>query len=376
MVRKALLSLLAFCLREGTSLVVPTTFWPSPAAHLASAIRRPVQLQSSAIDTDKFGLELEGSSAEPAVAPFSNDTASATTRATIFSATATAGATLAPPEDRLSLWKRRLITSEDPLSIHKIASVVYTLSGAVILATAVVRFGMGPELFSEIPQELLIPTYAFSASNLIMCVASVRMSFLHRRYDLTARNAFLGTAVSSLFSGFYFLWTSPLGPDIFNNQLVTQSCFTVFIVLNFVFIMDTCLRVPEVVEGRRDRKAEDYNVRFWIDALGYVFPVAWALPLVLATGYVDAVLYNRPWFFEQCEYIDQMTGTPGMQANLCYLQVLTSLAPSYGALFVTLRDKKLITKKQELAGITIFSTSALIWTIFATTVFFSFMTWS
>ena len=29
--------------------------------------------------------------------------------------------TLQPPEDRLALWKRRLITHEDPFSIHKLA---------------------------------------------------------------------------------------------------------------------------------------------------------------------------------------------------------------------------------------------------------------
>jgi hypothetical protein len=234
---------------------------------------------------------------------------------------------------------------------------------------------MGPDVFAEIPNELLLPTYAFSASNLSMCLVSIRMSFLHRRYDLTARNAFLGTAASSLFSGFYFLWTNPLGPEIFNNQLVTQLCFAVFVLLNAVFILDTCFKVPEVVAGRRDNKAEDYSGRLWIDALAYVFPVAWGLPLVMATGWVDAVMYNREWFFEQCQYIDQQTGNPGMQANLCYLQVLTSLAPSFGALFVTLRDKKLITKTQEVTGITVFSVSALVWTIFATAPFFRFMTW-
>jgi len=287
----------------------------------------------------------------------------------------TATAALAPPEDQLSLWKRRLITSEDPFSIHKISSIVFTVSGTAILATAAVRFAMGPEVFAEIPSQLFLPTYAFTFSNIIMCLISIRMSFVHRRYDLTARNAFLGTAASSLFSGFYYLWTNPLGPDIFNNQLVTQACFATLVFLNVVLITDTCVRVSDVVEGRRDRKAQDYDGNFLVDALAYVFPVAWGLPFVLATGWVDAVLYNRDWFFEQCQYIDQQTGAPGMQANLCYLQVLASFGPAMGALFVTLRDKKLISKQQEVTGITIFSVPALVWTIWVTSAFFSYMTW-
>jgi hypothetical protein len=39
-----------------------------------------------------------------------------------------------------------------------------------------------------------------------MCAVSTRMAFLHRRFYLTARNAFLGTGASSMFLG-YFLWT-------------------------------------------------------------------------------------------------------------------------------------------------------------------------
>lgn len=141
---------------------------------------------------------------------------------------------------------------------------------------------------------------------------------------------------------------------IFNNQLVTQACFAVFVALNLVFILDTCLKVPEVVEGRRNRKEEDYKGRVWVDTMRCVFPVAWGLPLALATGHVDAALCDRAWFFEQCLCIDQQVGAPGTQANLSYLQAMTSMAASMGALFVTLRDKKLISKGQEVTGITVF----------------------
>ena len=318
-------------------------------------------------------------------------------------------AALAPP-DTLTLWKRRLITHEDPFSIHKLSSLAYSLSSIIILGTGLVRF-FNPDrtVFAEIPASLELPAMVFVISNALMCFASVRMAFEHRKFDLTARNAFLGTAVSSLFSGFYFLWTSPFeAGNVFNNQIVNQSFFGVLVVLNLVFIMDTLLQVPQVVESRRDKKAEkaqlelerqrnlevsgnsldgvglsiDTDVtklpdvsgrQFIIDALGYVLPIAWGMPAVASTGYIASVLHDRPWFLDQCLYIDQMTGQSGLNANICYLQVFTSLAASYGSLFVTLRDKKLISKKQELVGITAFSVPAMIWTVYVTIVFFLYL---
>ena len=68
-----------------------------------------------------------------------------------------------------------------------------------------------------------------------------------------------------------------------------------------------------------------------------------------------------------------MKGVSGMNASLCYLQVILSLAASYGALFVTLRDKKLISKNQELAGISVFSVPAMIYTTFVTAEFISYL---
>ena len=275
-----------------------------------------------------------------------------------------------------ALWARRLITKEDPFSIHKLSSISYTLSAIIILGTATVRYLDSPEVFAVVPEYLRLPTYVFTISNFIMCIQSVRMAFFHRRYDLTARNAFLGTAVSSSFSGFYYLWTSPFGLDAFNNQLINQACFAVFTLLNTVFIMDTIVKVPEVVESRRDRKTDDYKGRFAVDAIGYVLPVAWGLPLVLGTAYLDAVLYDREWFFNQCQYIDQVRGFPGIQANLSYLQVAASVAASYGSLFVTLRDKKLISKNQEIGWISIFSIPTMIWAVLVSAEFLSYLEWS
>ena len=95
---------------------------------------------------------------------------------------------------------------------ESLADAPYTISAIIILGTAMIRYlDSSPEVFAVIPEYLKLPTYVFTISNFVMCIQSIRMAFFHRRYDLTARNAFLGVAVSSMFSGFYYLWTSPFG---------------------------------------------------------------------------------------------------------------------------------------------------------------------
>ena len=200
------------------------------------------------------------------------------------------------------------------------------------------------------------------------------MAFLHRQGDITARNAFLGTAVSSLFSGFFMVWISPFPiGDLFNHLWLSRTCFAILVALNGIFIFDTIANTEEIVEGRRDRKAEDYQGRTIVDALGYVFPVAWGLPLIVVTGYIASVMHDRTWFLEQCQFIDQRTGAPGMQSHIFYQQLSTSLAACYASLFVTLRDKRLINKTQELVGITVFAVPALVWTVYTTVLFISYL---
>ena len=65
-----------------------------------------------------------------------------------------------------------------------------------------------------------------------------------------------------------------------------------------------------------------------IDAVVCVLPVVWGLPPTIVSAYFQAFVYDRQWFFEQCAYIDQMRGVPGLLPTLCYLQVAGSCAAS------------------------------------------------
>ena len=45
-----------------------------------------------------------------------------------------------PDGNNLQRWQRRLITREDPFSIHKLSSIAYSISAIIILGTAAVRY--------------------------------------------------------------------------------------------------------------------------------------------------------------------------------------------------------------------------------------------
>ena len=272
------------------------------------------------------------------------------------------------PSTPIELWKRRLITKEDPYSVHKVSSVVSTVSGLFLLGVGVYQFLHGD--LHDIPDYIEWPTYTFSFSSTILCLQSVRMAFLHRRFDLTARNGFLGTATSMLFSALYTLWTSPFSAaDVFNDITINRAFMGVFVVLNTYFIFDTISKIPEVLEGRRDKKADDYMGREVVDTLLYILPgVVTPLVTVLATAIIVSVLHDRTWYWDQCDFILETTGIP-FNAHGFYVNISAALAASIASLMVTLRDKKLVSKTVEVAGITAFALPTLIYTIFVAFVF-------
>lgn len=288
-------------------------------------------------------------------------------------AATTAAVTTSPTKkDWFSLWKRRLITQEDLFSVHKLSAVVYTVTSFGIMGTAAGRWLMGrQDLFGTFPDYLEPIMYAFLVSNFIMCTASIRMAFLHRRDDLASRNAFLGTAGSSIFSGYFLLWASPYAPEILTTPVASQIGFGTLVLWNIVSILDTMIRAADLIEGRREivkkngttvMTGGNENASFAVEYLRYILPIAWGLPVVAATGYIDTIAHDHAWLMALFDHVRDKDGH-GLQASVFYNNVLASMAAAYGSLFVTLRDKLLISKRIEWVGITLFSVPALIWTI-------------
>ena len=268
---------------------------------------------------------------------------------------------------RWDLWTKRLMTSEDAFSIHKLSAIVYTITSFTMMGTGVTRWIAGrQELFATLPDFIEPCMYLFCISNLIMCIASIRMAWIHRRNDLASRNAFVGTAGSSIFSGYFLLWASPFPPEYFTATIASAIGFGTLTLWNMVFVTDTVIRANEIIQGRREKtnKSSDNNenASYTLEYLRYVASGAWGLPVVVLTAYISAVAHDHDWLMQVFQHQLDIYGH-GIQASVFYNNVLASMAAAYGSLCVTLRDKKLISKRAEYVGILAFSIPALIWTI-------------
>ena len=289
--------------------------------------------------------------------------------------TSTTAAVLVPSEqeqqqdsntkDWFALWTKRLITSEDAFSIHKLSGLVYTLSSIAMMGIAAQRWLIGrQELFATIPDSVEPLLYLFCASNLTLCLASIRMAWIHRRTDLASRNAFVGTAGSSLFSGYFLWWASPFASDAWTTPLASQVGFGILVAWNVLFVTDTVLRATDIIKGRQAKRSQEEreNASYAWEYVRYIASGAWGLPVVAVTGYICCVLHDHDWITAVFQHNYDTYGH-GLQASVFYNNILASWAPAYGSLFVTLRDKKLISKQTEWIGIAAFAIPALIWTI-------------
>lgn len=263
----------------------------------------------------------------------------------------------------LKRWERRLNTFEDAFSIHKLSAVVYTITSFTLMGTAATRWLIGgQEMFATIPDYIEPIMWSFCISNLFMCVASIRMAILYRNNNVASRNAFIGVAGSSLFSGYFLIWASPFAPEQMITPLASKIGFGILCGWNLILILDTMIRAGNIIDDRRDNTSEEENGSYWVEYLRYVASAAWPLPVILSTGYIDAVLYDHAFLinvFNQVWDTEQF----GLQSSVFYNNVGGSMAASYAAFFITLRDKMLISKKVEWIGILAFSVPILIWTV-------------
>ena len=226
-------------------------------------------------------------------------------------------------DKNLKRWERRLNTIEDTFSIHKISAVVYTLSSFTLMGTAVYRWIMGrQELFATIPEYLQPVMWAFCISNFFMCAASIRMALLYRADNIASRNAFIGVAGSSLFSTYFLAWASPFAPDQMIEPGASQIGFGILCAWNIVLIADTLVRATELIDDRSSRAVseEKDNASYAIEYFRYIFSAAWPLPVIVSTGYINAVLYNHEWLINVFDQVLHKDGF-GLQASVFYNNV-------------------------------------------------------
>lgn len=258
-----------------------------------------------------------------------------------------------------SIWKQRLITKEDFGHGHKIASVGYVLSSFTIIGTGLV-FG-----FMEVPDFLNAYTTVFILCSFLQSYSSIPMALKYRKNDRAARNGFIGSAFSSMFLSYLGWWTSPFFPEfLVQTPLISTAALLSLCIGGFVFDTDTVLHASEVIYSRRVRNKIDSSSHdnAFLDTVAYVAPICMALPLYLLTlwriianniannpllGAAGVDLPIREQFIQDCLDGRFAVAGVGQLALFFYASIASAACASYGTLFVTLRDKKLISKETE-----------------------------
>ena len=223
----------------------------------------------------------------------------------------------------LSRWERRLNTFEDAFSIHKLSAVVYTITSFTLMGTAACRWLIGrQELFATVPDYIEPVMWAFFASNFFMCMASIRMALLYRSNNVASRNAFIGVAGSSLFSGYFLVWASPFAPEQMIGPLASQIGFGLLGAWNVILIVDTMIRASDLIDDRQKKTSKEENTSYGygLEYFSYIFSGAWPLPVIVSTGYINAVLYDHGWLIS---VFDQVLRNEdfGLQASVFYNNV-------------------------------------------------------
>jgi len=232
-----------------------------------------------------------------------------------------AGTNLKSSDAVLSRWKRRLNTFEDAFSIHKVSAVVYTISSFTLMGTAACRWLIGrQELFAIVPDYLEPVMWAFCISNFFMCAASIRMALLYRSNNVASRNAFIGVAGSSLFSAYFLVWAGPFAPEQMIAPLASQVGFGILCAWNMILILDTMIRASDLIDDRRDKRSQEENTSYGLEYFRYIFSAAWPLPVIVSTGYINAVLYDHGWLISVFDQVLQKEDF-GLGASVFYNNV-------------------------------------------------------
>lgn len=191
----------------------------------------------------------------------------------------------------------------------------------------------------------------FFASTVLQQMSSIRMAIQYRKGQPEVRNAFINASFLSLFLAFFTELHSPFAPDIiFTTNAVTQFLFQT---LNAAVVGTAALSTLQgraLIESRRrdqhkESQQQNTSKRKYIkDLMVYVAPFFLNVPMNLySTVLFFDPSHNRSWFLRKAV---NSFGSSGI-SSVYYTLVFNNLVVGYGALAVTLRDKKLISKVME-----------------------------
>lgn len=245
---------------------------------------------------------------------------------------------------------RRLNTFQDKSSIHK-------STGSVNLLSSIFLIGYGAMSHHSTGKWTLPPDIVFTplltiwlVSSVLNALSGLLMAVKYRYRTRALRDAFTATSVSVILSAWLAWWFSPAYPQLLSSQTVTNVVLGPQIVY-CIYSAGTTLRdADDIIKLRQDKKAKlvfknaKHSNFLWMrDFLVYVIPTTYQAVFYIIIAYM--LRYDRETIIEMCRNIGDF------QAMSVYLNIGFAFIASFASLCVTLRDRGLLSRAQEMSVI-------------------------
>lgn len=259
----------------------------------------------------------------------------------------------------------RLITEQDQRWIHKASSMTFAVSTAGLFSAIPIEIIHQGHL--SLPPDVVLRPLMFSwaTSTIIQAVTGAYMAMRFRKEQTQVRNVFLANSTSSCLNAWIAWRTSGMLPVFLSSNSLHAAVMMFLCSTSFWMVIKAIYDAPQLISSRRERKKmlqwqdaapeQKLGSSVW-DYFNYIFPNIWGLPFfVLAARF--SLGHGHLWYEKQFELY------PTLSAVVVYGNIFPAFAVGVASLMVTLRDKKMISKKREAWTISATSSISLMCTL-------------
>lgn len=243
---------------------------------------------------------------------------------------------------------RRLHTFQDRSAFHKVMGSLNILSSISLLGYGFLvhslenQWKLPPNAFYT----PLLSTWLFSS--LMNASSGVILAAKYRSHDKPARDVFIGTSVSVIFSSCVAWWFSPGFPLFLSSKSRSAALFGCQILFGLYSTATTARDANYLIVMRKDKKtkakiqsSEVANVVWLRDFFIYLVPILCGCLYYIIFGMV--LIYDRSAVIAKCHELGDF------QAMIIYFSIGFALTASLASFCVTLRDREIISRAQEMA---------------------------
>jgi len=122
-------------------------------------------------------------------------------------------------------------------------------------------------------------------------------------------------------------------------------------VIGLVGMGDNLARLKSLIASRQSTQAAANSMtrmQYWTDVFIYMMPILIGAPFFVAVGWQFGIRHDRMFYLN----LLQQPGHPHLAAGAVYGMIMVAMGASYSSFIVTLRDKKLISKRTEGLSLT------------------------